>query len=141
MKDGAEGAEIVSQLEPVPLGIDDDGDPIDSCVVVSAEADTTASATKVKLSGAAKVALEALYEALTECGEVVPDSHIPAHTRTVPVVRWRRYCEAKTIAKTDDPDNKRRAFVRASAKLQNLKIIGVWNDLVWVAGHAGQART
>src|SRR5207302_4859402 len=80
-------------------------------------------------------------EALAECGEVVPDSHIPANTRTVPAVRWRQYCEAKIIAETDDPDNKRRAFVRLSKKLQELKIIGVWQDRVWVAGQAGQART
>jgi AAA domain len=140
MKDGSEGAEIVSELKLVELGTDDDGDPITSCVVVAPEVDT-ATSNAGEVSGAAKVALEALHEALAECGQVVPDSHIPAHTRTVPVVRWRRYCEAKTIAKTDDPDNKRRAFVRASNKLQNLKIIGVWNDLVWVAGHAGQART
>jgi hypothetical protein len=43
MKDGVEGAEIVSQLEVVPLGTDDDGDPIESCVVVAAETDTATS--------------------------------------------------------------------------------------------------
>jgi hypothetical protein len=139
MKDGAEGAEIVSRLEPMDVGTDDDGEAITSCVVVAADGATTTGSPPVK--GAAKIALDALYEALAECGEVVPDSHIPANTRTTPVVRWRQYCEAKTIAKTDDPDNKRRAFVRASEKLQDLKIIGVWNDQVWVAGHAGQART
>jgi AAA domain len=136
MKDGPEGAEIVSQLELVPLGTDDDGDPIDSCVVVSVKADT-ATSNAAKVSGQAKVALDALYEALAECGEVPPaSSHIPPRTRTTTLVRWRQYCEAKTIAETDEPDSKRKAFVRASKKLQGLKIIGVWNDRVWVAGHA-----
>jgi hypothetical protein len=135
-KDGPQGDTITSRLEIVEVGTDDDGDPITSCVVMFAEANGTARTVQVK--GAAKVALEALYEVLADCGEVVPDSHIPANTRTVPVVRWRQYCEAKTIAETDDPDNKRRAFVRLSKKLQELKIIGVWQDRVWVAG---QART
>ena len=32
MKDGAEGDTIVSRLENVEVGIDEDGDPITSCV-------------------------------------------------------------------------------------------------------------
>jgi AAA domain len=139
MKDGVEGAEIVSRLEPVPLGTDDDGDPIDSCVVVSAETVATSNAAKVR--GGAKIALKALYEAIVECGEVVQGSYIPPNTRTISVVQWQQYFEAKTIADTTKPDSKRRAFVRASKKLQELNITGVWNDRVWVVGHAGQART
>ena len=37
MKDGPEGIEIYSKLEPVEVGIDDDGDVISSMVVVEAE--------------------------------------------------------------------------------------------------------
>jgi hypothetical protein len=140
-KDGPQGDTVASRLEVVDVGIDEDGDPITSCVVLPTEADGMASNT-IKVKGAAKVALEALYEAIAECGEVPPaSSHIPPKTRTIPVVRWRQYCEAKMIAETDDPDNKRRAFVRLSKKLQELKIIGVWNDLAWIAGQVGQART
>ena len=45
------------------------------------------------------------------------------------------------IADSKKPDSKRKAFVRASRKLQDLGIIGVWNENVWVSGQAGQART
>jgi AAA domain len=38
MKDGEAGATIVSRLDRVELGDDDDGDPISSCVIVPAEA-------------------------------------------------------------------------------------------------------
>ncbi len=138
MKDGAMGDTIVSRLESVEVGTDDDGDPITSCVVVPSE---TYGRAAVQVRGAAKIALEALYEAIAEHGEVVTDSHIPQNTRATTVVRWRQCCEAKTIAETDDPDSKRKAFVRASKKLQGLAIIGIWNDRVWVAGQAGQART
>jgi AAA domain len=138
MKDGATGEIIVSRLENVEVGIDKDGDPITSCVVVPAE---TYGKAAVQVKGAAKVALGALYAAILDRGEIVEDGSIPPNTRTISVVRWRDYCDAKTIANTDDPDSKRKAFVRASQKLQELQIIGVWKDRVWVTGHAGQART
>jgi AAA domain len=64
-----------------------------------------------------------------------------SNTRTTTLVRWRDLCEAKMIADSEKPDSKRKAFVRASIKLQDLKIIGVWQDQVWVTGQAGQART
>jgi AAA domain len=138
MKEGATGETIVSRLEIVEVGIDEDGDRITSCVVVPAE---TCGKAAVQVKGAAKVALGALCEAILDHGEIVEDGPIPPNTRTISVVRWREYCDAKTIADTDDPDSKRKAFVRASKKLQELQIIGVWKDRVWVSGHAGQART
>jgi hypothetical protein len=138
MKDGPTGTAIVSRLEDVEVGKDEDGDPIMSCVVVSSE---TGGIAAIQVRGAARIALEALYEAIAEYGEVVSDPHIPQNTRTTSVVRWRQYCEAKTIAETDNPDNKRRAFVRASKKLQAFEIVGIWDDRVWVVGQAGQART
>ena len=130
---------ITSRLEVVELGHDEDGEAITSCVVVPAE--MVGAAPVMPLKGMPKIALDALYEALAECGEVVPSGHIPPKTRTIPVVRWTSYFEAKTMSDPTKPDSKRRAFVRASEKLQTLKIIGVWNDRVWVSGQAGQART
>ena len=38
MKDGESGDTIVSKLDPVEIGLDEDGDPIRSCVLVEAEA-------------------------------------------------------------------------------------------------------
>jgi hypothetical protein len=37
MKDGEEGDTIASRLEPVDVGIDEDGEPISSCVIVESE--------------------------------------------------------------------------------------------------------
>ena len=48
-KDGPEGDEIFSRLEPVEVGIDEDGETITSCVVIEAEpakTDTTRKLTK-----------------------------------------------------------------------------------------------
>jgi hypothetical protein len=139
MKDGPEGDRIVSRLKQVQVGVDDDGEPITSCVVLPADIASMRAETKVPPS--AKLALDALNEAIAESGEVVSGGGIPQQTRTVPLVRWREVCEAKMIADSQKPDSKYKAFVRASKKLQDLKIIGVYNDRVWVVGQAGQART
>ena len=40
MKDGESDGPIVSALESLEVGLDDEGDPITSCVVISAEAST-----------------------------------------------------------------------------------------------------
>ncbi len=37
LKDGPEGAEVYSKLDPVDVGTDDDGDAITSCIIVEAE--------------------------------------------------------------------------------------------------------
>jgi hypothetical protein len=41
-------------------------------------------------------------------GEAGEDGPFPSNTRTISVVRWREFCEAKTIAETNDPDSKRK---------------------------------
>ena len=41
MKDGVEGEIVSSRLEQVEVGTDDDGDPIESCVLVASEATRT----------------------------------------------------------------------------------------------------
>ena len=139
MKDGPEGDRIVSRLEQVQVGVDEDGEPITSCVVLPA--DTASTRAEIKVPPSAKLALDALNEVITESGQVVSGGSIPPRTRTVPVVRWREVCEAKMIANSEKPDSKYKAFVRASKHLQKAGIIGVWNDRVWVVGQAGQART
>jgi len=139
-KDLEEGAEIFSSLDQVEVGVDPDGDPITSLVVVPTE-ETAASLVR-GLSSANQRALDCLFETLLDFGTVPPaSSHIPANTRTTTLVRWKDICEAKMIADSEKPDSKRKAFVRASRKLQDLKIIGIWQDHVWVTGQAGQART
>lgn len=94
MKDGAEGDTVVSPLEQAEVGIDEDGEPIISCVVVPTDSD--GSHANVKVPPSAKIALDAVYEAIAESGE----------TRTIPVVRWREVCEAKMIADSEKPDSK-----------------------------------
>jgi AAA domain len=88
LKDGQEGAEIVSLLNPVELGADSYGDPIESCVVVADDPVARIMATPgsqfvrpavAKLKPKAKLGLEHLRACIAEVGCEAPVStNIPA---------------------------------------------------------------
>lgn len=91
-----------------------------------------------KVAGNNKLALDALREALIASGTKPPASnHIPQNPDNLvcPVEIWKTYFNK---LKAGEPDSKRRTFVRAVDKLQSSGIIGIWDDLVWLAG---QRRT
>lgn len=133
-KDMPEGAEVFSRLEPVTVGTDPDGDDITTLVVVPADADMVVKIKGRTVSGAKRVALDLLRDAIDEAGAIPPaNSHIPPNTRTIGFETWRTYAYAGSITESDNPDTKRKAFVRAAKDLQKAGLIGVWNDHAWIA--------
>jgi hypothetical protein len=131
MKDGPEGEETFSRLDVVDVGEDEDGDNITSCVVSPAD---PASKAAIKVTGTAKIALNALINALCDHGEIPPPNrHLPWTKTCVRRDVWRSYCEAVHITEADTPDAKRKAFKRAAEKLQVAGVIGVWSEWVWRA--------
>ena len=132
MKDGeGEGDTLASRLEQVEVGNDEDGELITSCVVLLSEA--RAGVNQRRATGAAKLALDQLVRAVADAGEQPPASnHIPSGTfRVVPLSLWRRYCYHSTVTDRDNPETQRKAFNRASQKLQELGLIGIWENHVW----------
>ena len=128
MKDGPEGAQIISYLEQVTVGTDDDGDAITSCVI--RPSDAPAMKAKPKLAPQGALALRILCDAINDEGEVPPaNNHSPPNTRTVSEKKWRANFYAGTSL---DSGTKQRAFVRASNKLQKSNLIGKWGDHVWL---------
>ena len=93
MKDGPQGDEFASRLEVVEVGTDDDGDPITSCVIVPVEGLAPSRKDKaVKLTKGAKIAIDALHEAVGDCGAIPPASnHIPGGVKCVTIDQWREY--------------------------------------------------
>lgn len=139
MKDGPEGDTIYNRLESVTVGKDEDGETITSCVVVPA-ADNVSMRLKVK--GDKGLALDALHEAIIEVGKTAPgNSRIPPDKKSCPVEVWKNYFFRLKAGLSDKPDSKRRSFVRAVDALQEAHIIGIFDDLVWLAGQPGQGRT
>lgn len=136
MKDGDASAPMACKLERIELGNDDDGDPITSCVVVPLD-DSAARARRPKLSAVAKLALDLLQELAGEVGEAITSTHIPADAKAVSAMLWR---ETFYKAHIDEKrDTRKRKFSRAVERLQELKLIGVWSDWVWLTGQTGQA--
>jgi hypothetical protein len=135
MKDGDVSAPMGSRLERVDLGTDDDGDPITSCVIVPVEEGIAAR--KPKLPPAAKLALDQLQQLIAEAGETAPASnHVPPNTKVCSAELWREHFYKASLGKRD---TKKKAFGRAVTRLQELHLIGGWNDKAWLAGHAGHA--
>jgi hypothetical protein len=130
MKDGPEGDEIVSSLEQVTVGTDDDGEAITSCIIRDTE--KSAIKGKEKVTGAASIALRILHDTLADAGSIPPpDTHIPPNTRTIRVETWRSHCYAGMTQDDTTPASRQKAFVRASNKLQEKQLIGIWNEIVW----------
>jgi AAA domain len=130
MKDGPEGDEIVSSLERVTVGTDDDGEAMTSCIVRDTE--KSAIKDKQKVTGAASIALRILHDTLAEAGEMPsPNNHIPPNTRTIREETWRSNCYAGMSQDDTTPAARQKAFVRASNKLQERNLIGKWGDMVW----------
>jgi hypothetical protein len=135
MKDGPEGAEFVSSLEAIEVGVDDDGDPITSCVVEPVETGIVPGEPRKKsLPASARCALDLLRKAVIEAGMAAPQSaHIPPGASVVGKDLWRSYCYAGAISDSDSPEARRKAFGRAAETLLAARVIGLWNDLVWIA--------
>lgn len=137
LKDGAEGDVILSALEQVDLGVDQDGDPISSCVIVPVEVDADAAPNpeekRARGSKAARIALRALGEAIDEIGEPPPASnHIPATARTTTVEHWRDYAYRRGISTSAEPRARQLAFRRATEHLVEGRDVGIWDDRVWI---------
>jgi hypothetical protein len=131
-KDFAEGAEVFSRLDPVMVGTDPDGDDITTLVVLPAAAPATTSQRK-PVRGAKAVALEILRKAIDEAGSMPPASnHIPPNTRTILIETWRTYAYQGSITESDEPDSKRKAFVRAVKDLQATNLVGIWGEYAWL---------
>jgi hypothetical protein len=142
MKDGEEGFQWTSELVPVPLGEDRNGEPIASCSMEIASKATkvdeglqNGSKPKPKLSNDAALALRSLTDTLLDCGTIPPwNSRIPRDTKTCHVDAWRQRFYDQIVGERDiKRDTKRQAFGRGSKELQRLSVIGVWKDQAWVA--------
>lgn len=140
-KDGPDGAEIGFKLRVVDLGLDDEGDPINTRVVEIENAGSTASKPKrrrPKADTAAGKALQQLEELIIDgrCETVVGEAGIPDQAQVVKLEVWRDACRRKGLApgsreETRD-DSERKAFQRALHSLEASNWIGITNDKVWM---------
>jgi len=136
MKDDDAGTVVISELKVVQVGIDDDRDPITSCVCIPAKgaagATSATGTTKPgkKLSPLQVAALRSLTDCLADMGKVPPASnHIPSGVPCVTLDDWRGYLIKHSVI--NPKGGYREQFRRLHVALNNAGKIGIWNDLVW----------
>ncbi len=113
------------------VGVDEDGDPIKSCVLVEAEA--TGVSERRPVTGKAKIALDLLKKAIAAAGEDPPETpYIPRGVKVVPLSLWRRYCDQGNLVDGDKPDTFKKAYTRSKDRLRSDGNIGIWNERVWL---------
>jgi hypothetical protein len=134
MKDGPEDDAVFSRLEPVNIGLDDDGEPITSCIVGEADGERqTRAKSRDEKKGGVLTAFRALKQAIEVCGAPAEASdHIPSEARVVSVDEWRQYCYSVGISASDNPRAKQMAFQRAYNKLLADGEVKIWNGHVWI---------
>lgn len=120
-------------LGPYEIGRDDDGDPITVAIIGAGEVAAQPTIKGKVIKGAKKIALDLLRKAIIEVGKPAPASnHIPPGTRTILLEEWRRYAYLGAITESDEPDSKRKAFVRSQKDLLGAGLIGIWDKYVWI---------
>lgn len=100
-----------------------------SCVVIEA---SDVGSTRERITGAARIALDALCRAVEECGYIPPTNrNIPERVHVVQIDVWRRHFDMLHIDAVNTVHAKRMAFKRAADRLQAIGIVGVCDKLVW----------
>jgi hypothetical protein len=128
-----EGRRIAFTLKSITIGQDEHGEAVTAPVVIEDQAPTAATRrSSPSLTGAAKVALNALREAIGELGAVPPASnYIPPATRTVTMEQWRDFAYRRGISASDEPRARQAAFQRAVQSLRAANAVGIWEPHAW----------
>jgi hypothetical protein len=124
MKDAEAGAALASKLEKVDLGVDDDGDPMSSCIIVPSDAVVEAGP---KLTKIQTLAYDALKRTIKDEGvEAKTDSEmakrgVPVGTRACLAESWRQ--QFYNLHDAKKPATKRQALFRATLDLEAAKLL------------------
>lgn len=127
------------RLKGVFLGFDEDGDKVTSAVVEPTEA----PAKRVKLTGADKIALQALSDAIQQHGKVMHGDMFPANRQCVTLEQWREMCDRHSLSSGESSTSKRTAFHKAKNRLQDKEQVRIVDGMVWrvVAGDERSHRS
>lgn len=141
MKDGPEGDELASRLVPVSdIGVDEDGEPITSCLVEPVKQGEIHKARKPP-TGQAGIAFQQLQNAIAKEGAKPPDNiNFPTARMVVSLDVWKSYCERGGLIEKGGDDAFKKAWQRVRNSLLTEGHIGIWDGSVWIveAENGGQ---
>lgn len=132
MKDGdTEGEETVSILEQVEVGIDEDGEPITSCVVMPTDAEPIRRKSRRSMSAGQQLGYEALVSLAAQHGEPLPTSYkLPLNILAVSVTAFKNEMLARGIVPAD-AKNPRSRLNEIIAGLKRHHVAAERNDRIW----------
>ena len=130
VKDGSADVPLKYTLRQSVLGSDEDGEDMTSCVVEPTDASPGETRGKPKLTDPARLAWDALDEALIDHGVVQPIASVPNGGRAVSIETWRHHAYRKGIAEGSD-EAKKKAFQRVRQSLQAKRMIGIEGEWAW----------
>lgn len=136
-RDGAQGERFPFMLDVVDMGTDRDGDAATTCIVQHLDCAAPEKRPMLPLSGVAKLALQALTEAISDHGQAMPEtSTIPPGARAITMDQWRaqfriRYGTDKEGGERDRAAIKK-AFTRGREYLAKIEAVGVSDPYAWV---------
>jgi hypothetical protein len=132
-RDLENGKALAFSLQRVELGLDDEDDPITSCVVEHLDIDVASIKSSRKLNGNQKIAMQALHEALAKHGRKMADTeNYPASRRVVEKSQWRTAFLKIRIDSDVKEASVKKDFERQSQKLQEDGFINCFEDKVWI---------
>ncbi|HUI12552.1 MAG TPA: AAA family ATPase [Xanthobacteraceae bacterium] len=135
-KDFPEGEEIASRLESVELGVDPDGDPVTSLVVLPPDETMLRQVKRTSTKGLGaeqKNALTALTECLAEAG-VAPSlaMGLPASVnKVVTLEQWKEQLFRRGVLERGEGKNWASKWSRLKNKLSERGHIGIMDERVW----------
>lgn len=129
-RNGPSDGVLAFTIRAVPLGIDDDGDPITAPICDPAD---NAGPVGPKLRPQARAALGVLWDLVTSHGEPLPTAGGFPTTplRGVLIDRWRAECNTRHLSTSDDAEGRKRVFRLASQQLRDAGAIGARESWVW----------
>jgi hypothetical protein len=103
-------------------------------VAIERDVTSAAKAMPAKMPKAARMALDALGEAIVDCGQAAPASnYVPPGVRTVTMDQWRDLSYRRGISASNTTDRaKQKAFKGATEYLIANKYVGFWQETVWL---------
>ena len=131
-RDMENGKKVAFTLRGVDLGLDDEGDPITSCVVEHTDVDLSSLNKSHAITGNTLIAKQALDEALAKHGRRMADTeNYPASRDVVEIDIWRSEFLKMRIDSTAQKTSVLKDFTRQSKKLQDCGIVHGYSQMVW----------
>ena len=131
-RDMENGKQVAFTLRGVDLGLDDENDPITSCVVEHADVDLSSLKKSQPLNGNTLIAKQALVEAIAKHGRRMADTeNYPASRDVVEIDIWRSEFLKMRIDSNVREASVKKDFIRQSKKLQASGIVHGYSQMVW----------